>query len=141
MLATGVSGNGAQTGLAFARLCMPDVTTPPKKVVVSFRPQGVYVAITHYIDHGEMGRQTLALSTAHFQLKHESLHEILDGIFGSDVYQNTERLDLVIEANQIAQMHAVQLLKEDDQFLQGTLELAEAFGSCTVEPFTPKADQ
>lgn len=141
MLATGVSGNAAQAGLAFARLCMPNETTPPKKVVISFRPQGVFVSITHYINIGEMGRQTLALSTKHFELKGEQLQEILAGAFDSKDFQNTERMELVIEANKIATMHAVQLLMEDDQFLGGALDLARDLGDYQVVPHEPEWDE
>lgn len=141
MLATGVSGNAAQAGLAFARLCMPNETTPPKKVVISFRPQGVFVAITHYIDCGEMGRQTLALATTHYEIRGAQLQEILAGVFGSKDFQYTERMELVIEAGKIAKMHAVQILKEDDQFLGGALDLARDLGEYEVTPFTPGVDE
>lgn len=141
MLATGVSGNAAQAGLAFARLCMPNESAPPKKVVISFRPNGVFVAITHYADYGELSRQMLTLATTHYELRGPQLLEILHDVFGSKDFQYTERMDLVIEASKIAKVHSVQVLKEDDQFLAGALDLAQDLGEYEVVSFTPGADE
>lgn len=131
---------GAETALAFARVCMPDVDVPPQKVVISFRPLGLFIAVSHHLEGCAN-----AIGTKHFELKSSGVDEILSSVFFGPGFDLITRMDLIIEAGKDTLVRTVQIVDSDTQsFLVGAQEMLEATalaGGLRVSPHAPNWEE